>query len=135
MADTTGRDDRTDDGTHRRCAIAATVAAIATLAMTSIALLGLSTTNADARPIVLAATVVGTAAGLAGAWLLTTGRIRIAGLLLVLSIVTPTFAAAVVNLVPFLLGIVLLIDSFRADGVFVDRADVDPDPRRAALRA
>ena len=107
---------------HRRSTVVAAIAAIATLAMTSIAVAGLPSTTTDGRPLVLAATVVGTAAGLGAAWLITIGRTRPAGLLLVLAIVTPTFAAAAVNLIALTLGIVLLVDSFRADGLFGDPA-------------
>jgi hypothetical protein len=105
---------------HRRRTAVAWIAVAATASMTAIALLGLAGTTADGRPLVLAATVVGAAAGVGAAWLITIGRIRVAGLLLVLAIVTPTFAAAAINVVALALGIVLLVDSFRTDGAFHD---------------
>jgi len=120
---TTTLDVLDDHGRRRRRLVAAWSAAAATVSMTAVALLGLPGTTVDARPLVLAATIVGTAAGLAAAWLVTRGRTRLAGLLLVLAIVTPTFAAAALNLVALALGIVLIVDSFRPDGLFRDVTD------------
>jgi hypothetical protein len=105
---------------QRRRAVAAAVVLAATLAMTAIAVGGLATVTVDGRPIVVTATSIGLASGLGGAWFLVRGRIRLAGSLLVLSIVTPTYMAALINLVPLALGIVLLVDSFRAEGAFTD---------------
>jgi len=119
---TTTLDPLDDHGRRRRRLVAAWSAAVATVSMTVVALLGLPATTVDGRPLVLAATIVGTAAGLAAAWLVTRGRTRLAGLLLVLAIVTPTFAAAALNLVALALGIVLIVDSFRSDGLFRDVA-------------
>jgi hypothetical protein len=74
----------------------------------SVAAVGFGTVNADARLLVLSATVVGVAAAVAAAGFLARGRPRPVGLCLVVSVVTPTWAAAAVNLLPLAAGILLL---------------------------
>lgn len=80
-----------------------------TAVLVGIALLGLPTVNDDARSLVIGATVVGGAAGLASAFLVRHGPTRLAGVLVIVSAVTPTYAAAVLNLIPIVLGLALLL--------------------------
>ena len=98
------------DPPHR---ITAIVAFAATAAMGLIAVAGFSQVTADGRPIVAAATAVGVAAGTAAGVLLLRGGERVPAVLLLVSVITPTFFAAVVNLIPLVLGIALLAASFR----------------------
>lgn len=69
----------------------------------------LGTVNADARWIVAAASVLGPAAAVAAAGSLGRRHDRLAGTLLLVSVLTPTYFAAVVNLPALVVGLVLLV--------------------------
>jgi hypothetical protein len=73
-----------------------------------IASAGSGTVNDDARLLVFGATAVGVGAALLAAWLVLDGRPRWTGLCLVVSVVTPTWYAVIINLVPLVAGLILL---------------------------
>lgn len=74
----------------------------------AIALAGFVAVNDDARVLVLTATTLGVGAAASAARLILLDRYRWAGLCLVVSVVTPTWGAAAVNLVPLVAGLVLI---------------------------
>jgi hypothetical protein len=65
---------------------------------------GISQANDDARVLVVVATVVGVGAAAASVGLVLTDRLRWAGLALIISAVTPTWAAAIVSLPALIVG-------------------------------
>lgn len=89
----------------RQLAVACVLWAFAGLFIASA---GVASVNDDARLLVFGATVVGVGAALLAANLLVRDRPRWAGLCLVVSVVTPTWSAAVLNLVPLIAGLILL---------------------------
>lgn len=91
--------------TRQRLAVACVLWAVVGL---FIALAGLASVNNDARLLVLGATAVGVGAALVAANLLVRERPRWAGLCLAVSVVIPTWSAAVLNLVPLVAGLILL---------------------------
>jgi hypothetical protein len=85
------------------------IAAVAWAALgASIALSSLGSVNADARLLVGSFSVGCPLAALVAARALVTGRDRIAGLLLVISVATPTFLLWIVNLPALLVGLALM---------------------------
>lgn len=90
---------------HRGLAVGCAIWAILALAIAS---MGFGSVNSDARLLVFAATAVGVGSAVLAARLLLRGRSRWAGLCLVISVVTPTWYAAVLNLVPLTAGLILL---------------------------
>lgn len=74
-----------------------------------IALSALRDVNPDSRVIVVIASILGPAAAMAAAVLVGRRQDRWAGALLVLSVVTPTYFAAALNLPALLVGLYLLI--------------------------
>jgi hypothetical protein len=70
--------------------------------------IGISETNDDALLLVASATVVGVGAAAASVWLVLTDRLRWAGAALLVSAVTPTWAAAIVSFPALVVGIGLL---------------------------
>jgi hypothetical protein len=105
------------DAVNYRSAAAWTAAAL-TVALSAIAIAGLSQVTADGKPFVVGATVIATAAGLGAARLVANGRSRTGGLMLLVVLVMPTYAAAALNLLPALVGVVLVVDSLRRGGLF-----------------
>ena len=75
----------------------------------SVALASLGSVNADARLFVGAFSVAGPLAAVGAAWLLGRGADRAAGALLLLSVLTPTYFAYVLNLPALLLGLALVV--------------------------
>lgn len=75
----------------------------------AVALYGFGSTNADARLLVVAATLAGVGCAVAAALLLSRGRSRAAGLSLMASAVIPTWGAAALNLIPLVAGLALLL--------------------------
>lgn len=75
----------------------------------AIALTALPDVNAGARWFVAIASVIGPTAALLAAHLLRTGRDRLAGLALVISVATPTYFGAAVNVVALLAGVLLAV--------------------------
>ena len=65
--------------------------------------------NADARVLVLAACAVGSASALMASAAIASRRERFAGALLVVSVITPTFFAWVLNVPALLVGVVLIL--------------------------
>lgn len=90
---------------HRGLAVGCAVWAVVGLLIASA---GFGTINEDARLLVLGAAVVGVGAALLAALLLLRERPRWAGVCLVASVVTPTWYAAIINLVPLVVGLALL---------------------------
>ena len=74
----------------------------------AVALAAFGEVNEDARLLVGFATVAGPLAATTAAWALRRGNDRIAGALLLLSAITPTYFAAVLNLPALIVGAVLL---------------------------
>ena len=74
----------------------------------AVALSSVSDVNADARVLVAAASIVGPLAAVAASRLLARGDDRAAGALLLLSALTPTYFAYVLNVPALLIGAVLL---------------------------
>jgi hypothetical protein len=74
-----------------------------------IALTALDSVGANARLIVGLASTLGPLAAIAAAWLILRGHNRAAGALLLLSVLTPTYFAYVLNLPALVVGLVLLI--------------------------
>ena len=72
------------------------------------AVVGIAETNDDAVILVVAATVVGVGAASASVWLVLTDRLRWAGLALIISAVTPTWAAAIGSLPAVVVGMGLV---------------------------
>jgi hypothetical protein len=64
--------------------------------------------NSDARLLVGAASVVGPLAAVGAAWLLTRGADRPAGVLLLVSVLTPTYFAWVLSVPALVVGLALL---------------------------
>ena len=93
----------------------------------AIAWSAMGTVNADARAIVLTASIVGPLAALGAAVALGADRGRIAGLLLLVSVLTPTYFAAVANVPALAVGLALLVAPRRVLGV-----PVTPAVRRPA---
>jgi hypothetical protein len=108
---------------HRGLAVACLMWAAVGLAIAS---MGIGTVNRDARLLVFAATAVGVGSAVFAARLLLRGRSRWAGLCLVVSIITPTWFAAVLNLIPLTVGLILLWSRPR-------EAVGNPGPGRLAL--
>jgi hypothetical protein len=78
-----------------------------TLVAAGVAIPALASVNPDVAAFVLGATVLGLVLGALGAVAAAQERMVVAGLALVVSaIVTPTYFAAAVNLVPLALGVV-----------------------------
>jgi hypothetical protein len=75
----------------------------------ALALSSLPAVNADARVFVGLACLFGPAAAILAAFALEHRRTRAAGVLLVLSVVTPTFFAYVLNIPAFAVGLTLLV--------------------------
>lgn len=76
---------------------------------------GFSDVTADARPLLFVISVLGPCAALAAASAFAIGRDRLAGLCLIAkAIVTPTYAAAALNLVPLVAGLAWLVRSVRS---------------------
>lgn len=75
----------------------------------AIAWSALGTVNADARWIVATASALGPLAAVAAAASLGRHRDRLAGALLLGSVLTPTYFAAIVNVPALVLGLVLLV--------------------------
>src|SRR5262245_9225180 len=73
----------------------------------AVAFTALGSVNADARLIVGVASVVGPLAALCAAWCVLRGRARAAGALLLVSVLTPTYFAYVLNLPAFVVGVAL----------------------------
>lgn len=88
----------------------------------AIAWSGMSTVNADARWIVVTASVLGPLAALGAAGALGAGRGRLAGVLLLVSVLTPTYFAAIVNLPALVVGASLLVAPRRMLAMPVTRA-------------
>ena len=103
---------------HRGLAVGCAVWALVGLLIASA---GFGTVNDDARLLVLGATAVGVGAALLAARLLLRGRPRWAGLCLVVSVVTPTWFAAAINLIPLLTGLILLSGVLEGRHRLVDR--------------
>jgi hypothetical protein len=68
----------------------------------------MGTVNADARLIVATASVVGPLAAVGAARALGTDRDRLAGALLLVSVLTPTYFAVIVNVPALAVGLLLL---------------------------
>lgn len=83
--------------------------AVWTVVGLSLAASGLGSVNPDARWLVGAATVIGVSAAALATWRAALGDDRAAALLLVLSVIIPTWFAAAVNLVPLVVGIVVAV--------------------------
>lgn len=90
---------------HRGLAAASAIWAAIGL---SIALAGFGSVNEDARLLVFSATVVGVGSAVLASGLLLRGRRRWAGVCLIVSVITPTWFAAWLNLVPLIAGLILL---------------------------
>lgn len=74
----------------------------------AVALGSLGEVNSDARLLVGAASVVGPLAAVGAAWLLARGADRTAGVLLLVSVLTPTYFAWVLNVPALVVGLALL---------------------------
>lgn len=74
-----------------------------------VALLSFDAVNEDARFIVGCATVGGPLAATAAAWALGQRSVRLAGGLLLVSVLTPTYFAFVLNVPALVIGAMLLI--------------------------
>ena len=74
----------------------------------AIAVLGLRQVTPDARLLVAVACVLGPTSAVAASRALGVRRDRLAGVLLLMSVVTPTFFAAALNLPALVVGAVLL---------------------------
>ncbi len=79
----------------------------------TIAAYGWPQVNDDARLLVGSAIVIGVGAAVAAAVLAGRGAGRWAGLCLVISVITPTWFAVVVNLAPLVVGFLLLSGRLR----------------------
>jgi hypothetical protein len=103
--------ERGDDPSGRRLMRGVTAVFCAVWAVAGSVLVGAGFTsvNSDARVLVVAAGLVGVGAAALAAWMAGRGSSRLAGALLVVSIVTPTWAAAIVNVVPLVVGLALLL--------------------------
>ena len=75
----------------------------------AVAVASLPSVNADALPLALTACAVGTTAAVAASIEVNRHHTRCAGLLLILSAVTPTFFAWVLNVPALLAGLVLAL--------------------------
>lgn len=82
---------------------------VTTSTMCVIAIASIPYVNRDAIGLVVLATLVGTASGLASAYLLLRGHSRVAGFFLIVSSATPTYGAAALNLLPLGAGLYLLL--------------------------
>lgn len=102
------RDRRSDGGVRWRSFLVAICLSWAVVGAI-VAVAGLRMVNADAVLLAGAASVLGPTAAVAAAVLLTKGHPRLAGAALLLSVVTPTYAAWVVNLPALFIGLGLLI--------------------------
>jgi hypothetical protein len=96
----------------------------------SVALAALPNVNEDARLVVALASVAFPLCALGAAAALGRQRDRLAGLLLLLSVATPTYFAYALNVVPLIVGVALLV----SPGV-VRRLPLDERSRRAIVRA
>ena len=74
-----------------------------------VALAALGSVNRDARPLYLAATAVGVGSALVASRMVKRHEDRLAGLLLIVSVITPTTFAWIIALPALLVGIGLLI--------------------------
>lgn len=75
----------------------------------AIALSSMSTVNPDARTVVLLFSIAMPAAALAAGLLLILGRIWAALVLILLSIATPTYFFAIVNLAPIVISVLIVV--------------------------
>ena len=75
----------------------------------AIGLRSIAAVNSDARVLVAAACVVGSAASLMASAALGKRRDRLAGTLLLVSVITPTFFAWVLNVPALLVGAALIV--------------------------
>ena len=69
----------------------------------------LGSVNSDALALVIAACVIGPGAAFIASWAVDHGHTRRAGWLLLLSVVTPTFFAWVLNVPALVVGLLLVI--------------------------
>lgn len=113
--------------------LAAVCAVWATLGM-AIASMGLGAVNSDARLLVFAATVIGVGSALVAAVLLLWGHVRWAGLCLLISVVTPTWFAAALNLVPLVMGLLLVSGRWSASRSTRIKATTGHRPRTPPTR-
>lgn len=74
-----------------------------------VAMSALSDVNRDARVLVTAFSIVGPLCAVGAAWLIHKGQLRWAGLLLVISVATPTYFAFAINIPALIVGIALII--------------------------
>lgn len=74
-----------------------------------VALASLGTVNSDARLLAAAASTLGPLAAVGSAWLLTRGSDRVADVFLLLSVLTPTYFAWVLNVPALVVGLGLLV--------------------------
>ena len=74
-----------------------------------VALASLGNVNADARLLVGAFSVAGPLAAVGAAWLLGRGADRGAGALLLVSVLTPTYFAYILNLPALVIGLALVV--------------------------
>ncbi|MBV8690789.1 MAG: hypothetical protein JOY57_03965 [Actinobacteria bacterium] len=75
----------------------------------AVAYSALGSVDGDARLIVALASTLGPLAAAAAAWLTVRGRIRAAGALLLVSVLTPTYFAYVLNLPALVVGLALVL--------------------------
>lgn len=92
----------------------------------AIALPALPMVNPDVRPLTIALSLLLPVAAAVAAWLIVTGRHVVPAVLLALSVATPTYFAAALNLIPLALAAVLVVQAFRS------RAASGGDPVPAA---
>ncbi len=88
------------------------LSAFAWVWMLIIALVGvaaLPNVNSDAQVFVVGAIVTTTVAAAVAGWAIRVGRSRLGGGLLVVSVAAPTFGAAAANLLPLVVGLVLVV--------------------------
>jgi hypothetical protein len=74
-----------------------------------VAISAIGDVNSDARLLVIVASIAFPAAAVLAAFALNSHRERVAGLLLLISVATPTYFAYVVNLPALLVGLALLV--------------------------
>jgi hypothetical protein len=92
----------------------------------TIALSSLGSADRDALALVVLASVLFPLCALGGALVLRSGRDRLAGFLLLLSVATPTYFAYPLNLPALVVGLALLVAPSRTLG---GRSAGDPAPR------
>jgi hypothetical protein len=79
----------------------------------AIAMSALPGVNQDARVLVTTFSIAGPLCAVGAAWLIHTGQLRRAGLLLVISVATPTYFAFALNISALVLGTALIVRGSR----------------------